>query len=50
MFKQEPNQCGCYPRILVVDDNQYNILALKTMIEELFHLEVEEACNGKVAL
>ena len=42
--------CQCEPRILVVDDIQFNILPVKLMIQENFQLEIEEAHNGQVAL
>ena len=46
----EHKQCSCEPRILVVDDNQFNIMVIKNMIEEYFGLEVDEASNGEIAI
>jgi len=46
----EEKECSCEPRILVVDDNQFNIMVIKNMIEEYFGLDVEEATNGAIAL
>lgn len=43
-------QCECKARILVVDDTDFNILAVKLMIKENFMLDIEEAPNGKVGL
>ena len=34
----------------MVDDNQFNIIVIKTMIKEDFNIEVEEAANGAIAL
>ena len=41
--------CDCQPRILVVDDNQFNIMVIKSIINEDFGLSVEEAANGSIA-
>jgi CheY-like chemotaxis protein len=38
------------PRILVVDDTQFNILAVKTMIFEHFKIGVDQAINGLIAV
>ena len=46
----EEKKCSCEPRILVVDDNQFNIMVIKNIIEEYFGLDVEEATNGEIAL
>jgi CheY-like chemotaxis protein len=43
-------KCDCEPRILVVDDNQFNIMVIKSMLLEDFGLEAEEAVNGYEAL
>jgi CheY-like chemotaxis protein len=45
----DKKNCSCEPRILVVDDNQFNIMVIKNMIDEYFGLEVEEASNGEIA-
>lgn len=34
----------------MVDDNELNLMALKSTIEAQFDAEVQEAVNGKVAL
>ena len=40
----------CKPRVLIVDDNQFNIFALRETIDSHFEAEIEEAENGQVAL
>ena len=35
--------CDCKARILVVDDTDFNVLAVKLMIKENFMLDIEEA-------
>jgi hypothetical protein len=34
----------------VVDDNQFNIMAAKVMIFENFHMGVDQANNGQIAV
>ena len=48
--KMQNNNCGCIPRILVVDDTEFNILAVKCMVKENFQLDVDQALNGLIAL
>ena len=50
MSENQESFCDCKPSILVVDDNEFNILPIKHMIKDNFNFEVEEACNGLVAL
>ena len=42
--------CNCQSRILVVDDQEFNILTVKTMIAEEFQIQVDCAANGKQAV
>jgi len=37
-------------RILIVDDTYFNIVALKMLLKQLKHTDVEEAYNGQQAL
>ena len=46
----ENKNCNCEPRILVVDDNDFNILPLKLLIKENFDIDIEEASNGAIAV
>jgi PleD family two-component response regulator len=39
-------KCSCKARILVVDDTDFNLLAVKLMIKENFLIDVDEAVNG----
>ena len=43
-------ECSCQPRILVVDDNQFNIMVVKSIINEDFDIDVDEASNGAIGL
>lgn len=42
--------CSCRARILVVDDTDFNILAVQLMIRDNFNFEIESAPNGLVAV
>ena len=42
--------CECQPRILVIDDNQFNIMAVQVMIKENFQLETDQALNGELGV
>ena len=50
MINNEINGCDCSAQVLVVDDNELNILALKMTIETHFDAKVIEADNGLKAL
>ena len=41
--------CDCKERILLVDDNEYNLYALKIMLE-MFKIESDFANNGERAI
>ena len=43
-------KCDCKPRILVVDDIEFNILPVKLLIKEHFDIDIEEAENGAIAV
>ena len=47
---QLSERCDCQPRILVVDDIEFNILPLKLLIKEHFDINIEEASNGAIAV
>lgn len=40
----------CSPRILCVDDNEMNLLALKVMLKIQFNITPDEAENGQIAV
>ena len=42
----EGNGCRCIPRIMVVDDNNFNIVPVKMMLESQFQRQIEQAENG----
>ena len=42
--------CDCEPSILVVDDTEFNIYALKTILLAMYGIEADEAQNGQIAL
>ena len=42
MFEiQNNSECGCKPRILVVDDNEFNIIPVNHLIKEYFDIDIE---------
>ena len=47
---QKENGCGCIPKILIVDDIEFNIIPVKIMIKENFDIDIDEASNGAIAL
>ena len=47
VIKERSEQiCSCEERILIVDDNQFNIMFLKNMIEKHYEVPIETALNG----
>jgi CheY-like chemotaxis protein len=44
------SQMCCRPRILCVDDNEYNLLALTTILSANFNIYPDEAVNGQMAI
>ena len=42
--------CNCKPRIMIVDDNDYNIQAIEMQLEEFWGLEADKAQNGEMAV
>ena len=47
-FKIE-RKCSCQ-KVLIVDDNMFNIMSLKLMFEQMNFTEFEEAWNGQEAV
>ena len=45
----ESSICGCKPRILVVDDTEFNIIPVRFLIKSIFNLEIDDAPDGLVA-
>jgi PleD family two-component response regulator len=46
------NSCPCKnrPEILIVDDNEFNVLALKNILELTYNLSSDKASNGQDAI
>ena len=44
------NPCGCTARILVVDDNEYNIIPLQLLLKNNFDMQIEKAEDGQIAV
>jgi CheY-like chemotaxis protein len=42
--------CNCQPKALIVDDNNFNIMAITSILKENFELEIHEASNGEQAV
>ena len=43
-------KCDCIPRILVVDDTDFNIIPVRMLLQENYEIECDDACNGAVAV
>ena len=43
-------ECGCRPKILVVDDMEFNIIPVKYLLKYNFNIDIDDASNGKIAL
>ena len=44
------NDCNCQGRILIVDDTEFNIIPIKSMLVSIYKVPVETANNGKIAV
>ena len=42
--------CPCSKEIMVVDDTPFNIFALKHMLHDKYHIDIEEAHNGQICI
>ena len=50
LFIVKPSSlCGCKPKILVVDDMEFNIIPVRFLLKQNYGLEIDDACNGKIA-
>lgn len=46
----ENKLCGCKPKIMVVEDTEFNLVTVVNLIKKLTSAEVIEAQNGKIAV
>ena len=46
----ENKTCDCKARILVVDDNEFNIIPVNFLIKEYFNIDIEQCSNGAEAV
>ena len=44
--EKEERECDCEPKILLVDDNEFNIIPLQLIIEGHFGVACERAISG----
>lgn len=42
-------ECLCRQRVLIVDDNHFNLFTLKSLIQSKFDVQIDEAINGQIA-
>lgn len=42
--------CQCVPKILLVDDNDFNLMPLQLLISKIFNVQTDQAHNGLQAL
>ena len=47
---KHPCHCSLNPRILIVDDNIFNIVTLQTILEMNFNLSSDKSMNGQQAV
>ena len=47
--QSEFSDCGCQPKVMIVDDIQFNILPIKYMLQD-FTKNIHEAANGQIAV
>jgi hypothetical protein len=40
-------KCQCVPKIMLVDDNDFNLMPLNLLISQLFQIKTELAFNGQ---
>ena len=38
--------CSCSSTVLIVDDNEFNLIPLEVIFEEIFQITVDKATNG----
>jgi len=50
MGVKKDKKCECKARILVVDDNDFNIIPIKLLIKELFNHDIDFCSNGAEAV
>ena len=48
--ESELSGCGCTPKVLIVDDNDFNILPLVMVLENQLDIDTEKAQNGLQAV
>ena len=44
------NKCNCVPKILVAEDNVFNMMAVTSMMFDKFKIKPIEAANGQIAI
>ena len=44
------NKCNCEPKILAVDDNDFNLMPLQILVNHLFQIKTDLAFDGEQAL
>ena len=42
--------CGCKPRILIVDDMEFNIIPVRFLLKHNYDVDIDDASDGKIAL
>ena len=40
------NACGCTSTVLCVEDNLYNVVPVKMILQQTYNLTLDRACNG----
>jgi len=48
---EEILSCGCRPKIMLVDDMEFNLMPIRMMMQDSFkNIEIHQALNGQIAL
>ena len=42
--------CTCEDKILIVDDNLFNLVPLEMLLKKIYGIKVDKACNGQIAV
>ena len=50
MIIDDENVCSCRPKILIVDDNMYNLIPLELLLKQKLGIDVDKAFNGEEAV
>ena len=50
ILSEQKNLCDCQPKILIVEDNVFNMMAVSSIILQKFKIKPSEATNGQIGI